>query len=528
MVEIKNLSMRFAKQALFENVNLSLKKGERYGLIGANGAGKSTFLKILSNEIEPSSGSMEFDAGVEFASLEQDQFAFENLSIMDAVMSANLRLFEAMKEKEKLYLSPEFTDEINERLSELELITAEEDPNYDAQTRCEKLLGALKIKDFNAPMSSLQSVDKFKVLLARLLFVNASVLFLDEPTNNLDLESIAWLENELLRHDGTLVVISHDRHFLNRICTRILDVDFQSIRDFSGNYDDWYMASTLLAKQAELKRDKALKDRAELESFIRRFSANASKAKQATSRQKALDKIEFEEIKVSSRRDPSIVFRTNREIGNEICEIKGVSKAYDKNLFENLELKFEKNDKIALIGASGVGKTTLAKIIAGLIKPDLGEIHLGATIEFGYFAQDTMSKISGEMKLYEWLMSEKHKDIDEIRKCLGRMLFSGAAQEKAVSSLSGGEKHRLMLAKLMLEKPNFLLLDEPDNHLDLEAIIALGEALYNFKGVALMISHDRELISAFANRIWHLEDGKLLDFRGSFDEFEKRSENAHL
>ncbi|TQR31272.1 ABC transporter ATP-binding protein [Campylobacter sp. MIT 99-7217] len=528
MVEVKNLTMRFGSHLLFENVNLSLKKGQRYGLIGANGAGKSTFLKILSGVLEASSGEIEFDAGIKKASLEQDQFAFEELSIIDAVLSANKRLFEALKEKEKLYESTEFTDEINERLSELELISAEEDPNYDAPTRCEKLLSSLKISDFNAPMKSLQNTDKVKVLLARLLFVGADVLFLDEPTNNLDLQSISWLENELLRHEGTLVVISHDRHFLNRICTRILDVDFKNIRDFAGNYDDWYMASTLLAKQAELKRERALKEKEELESFIRRFSANASKAKQATSRQKALAKIELEEIKISSRRDPSIVFRTNREIGNEICEIKELSKAFDKVLFENLNLKLEKNDKIALIGASGVGKTTLAKIIAGLQTPDSGAIHLGATIELGYFAQDTMNKINENVKLYEWLMSEKHKDLDEIRKCLGRMLFSGSDQEKMALSLSGGEKHRLMLSKLMLEKPNFLVLDEPDNHLDLEAIIALGEALYNFKGVAICISHDRELISSFANRIWLLENGKLEDFRGTYDEYLQGRENAHL
>ncbi|TQR40035.1 ABC transporter ATP-binding protein [Campylobacter sp. MIT 12-8780] len=519
MVEIRNLSMRFANQLLFENVNLTLKKGERYGLIGANGAGKSTFLKILSKELEASSGEIEFDAGLRVGVLKQDQFAFENYSIKDAVMCANDRLFKALKEKEKLYMSEEFTDEINERLSELEIITAEEDPNYDCETRCEKILSALKIKDFDAPMSSLQNADKFKVLLAQVLFLGADVLFLDEPTNNLDFETIAWLENELLKHEGTLVVISHDRHFLNRICTRILDVDFKQIRDFAGNYDDWYMASTLLAKQAELKRDKALAQKEELESFIRRFSANASKAKQATSRAKALAKLELEEIQISTRRDPSILFRPQREIGNEVLELKNISKSYDKPLFKDLNLKIEKNDKIALIGTNGVGKSTLAKIIASKLKADSGDIHLGATIELGYFTQDTSSVICENLKLYEWLMSEKFKDLDEIRKCLGRMLFSGNDQEKLASSLSGGEKHRLALAKLMLERPNFLLLDEPDNHLDLEAIIALGEALFNFKGVVLCISHDRELISAFANRIWHLKDGELIDFRGSFEEY---------
>lgn len=519
MVEIKNLTMRFANQLLFENVNLKLNRAERYGLIGANGAGKSTFLKILSGELEPSSGEVIFDEGLRIAVLNQNHFAFENYTIKDAVICANKRLFEALKEKEKLYQSEEFNDEVNQRLSELELITAEEDPNYDCELRCEKILSALKIKNINALMNTLQNADKFKVLLAQVLFLSADILFLDEPTNNLDLETISWLENELLRHKGTLVVISHDRHFLNRICSRILDVDFKQIRDFAGNYDDWYMASTLLAKQAELKRDKTLKEREELENFIRRFSANASKAKQATSRAKALEKLEFSEIKISSRRDPSIVFRTKRDIGNEILELKGISKAYEHNLFSNLELKIEKNDKIALIGANGVGKSTLAQIIAAQLKPDSGSVHLGATIELGYFPQDISNKICENLKLYEWLMSENFKDLDEIRKCLGRMLFSGLDQEKMVANLSGGEKHRLMLSKLMLERPNFLLLDEPDNHLDLESIIALGEALYCFKGVVLCISHDRELISSFANRIWHLKEGKILDFRGNYEEF---------
>lgn len=519
MVEVKNLNMRFGKQNLFEGVNLVLKKGERYGLIGANGAGKSTFLKILEGELDPTNGEVVIDPSLRVGVLGQDQFAYENYSVKDAVLLGNERLYKALKEKEKLYMSEEFTDEINDRLSHLELITAEEDPNYDAEIRCEKILSNLGIKDFDAPMSSLMSADKFKVLLAQVLFLNAEVLFLDEPTNNLDLEAISWLESTLVRHEGVLVVISHDRHFLNKICTRMLDVDLGKIRDFAGNYDDWYMAANLLVKQAELSRSKALKEKEELENFIRRFSANASKAKQATSRAKALAKLDISEIAVSSRRDPSILFRPLKNIGNEVLKLDNISKAYDEPLFENLELKLEKGDKIALIGPSGVGKSTLAKIIWGEVPADTGSVHFGATIEPSYFPQDSSNLIQEERRLYEWLSSEKFKDIDEIRKCLGRMLFSGAEQEKMAKDLSGGEKHRLMLSKLMLEKGNFLLLDEPDNHLDLESIIALGEALYNFSGVSICITHDRELISSFANRIWHLEGGKLLDFKGSYDEF---------
>lgn len=345
--------------------------------------------------------------------------------------------------------------------------------------------------------------------------------FLDEPTNNLDIEAISWLENELNHHIGTLVVISHDRHFLNRVCTDILDVDFKKIREFSGNYDDWYIASNLMNKKAQMERDKKLKEKEELEKFIARFSANASKAKQATSRQKRLDKLDISEVMTSSRREPSILFRPNREIGNELISLNEISKKFDKKvILDNFNFKLEKGDKVAIIGKNGVGKSTLCKIIMNEIAPDNGNVHIGATIELGYFAQDINNKLTSDLKLYEYLQDNKNKDLDEIRKCLGRMLFSGAEQEKSVKDLSGGEKHRVMLSKLMLIKPNLLILDEPNNHLDLEAIIALGEALYQFKGSAICVSHDRELIDAFANRILHLKgDGEIVDFRGTFEEY---------
>lgn len=521
MVEIKGLTQRFATSLLFEDVSLKLNRGNRYGLIGANGAGKSTFLKILSGEIEPSSGEIVVENGLRVGVLGQDQFAFEDFSLKDAVLYGNKRLYDAVKEKEKLYLSEEFTDEINERLSELELITAEEDPSYEYELRIEKILSSLGLSQYDMLMSELATSDKFKVLLAQVLFPKPDVLFLDEPTNNLDMDAIAWLESELNRHEGTLVVISHDRHFLNRVCTHILDVDFKKIREFSGNYDDWYMAANLIARQAEMERDKKLKEKEELEKFIARFSANASKARQATSRAKQLAKLDIAEIATSSRRDPSILFRINREIGNELIELKNVSKKFDdKVILKDFSFKLEKGDKLAIIGHNGVGKSTLAKIIMGELAPDSGSVHIGATIELGYFAQDTTSLINGELKLYEYLQDAKNKDIDEIRKCLGRMLFSGAEQEKAVGALSGGEKHRVRLAQLMLHRPNLLVMDEPNNHLDLEAIIALGEAFYRFDGSVICISHDRELIDAFANRILHLKgDGEVVDFRGSYEEY---------
>lgn len=526
MLEVKNLTQRFGQQLLFEDVNLKLNAHNRYGLIGANGAGKSTFLKILSGEVEHTSGDIVIENGKKVGVLGQDQFAFENFSIKDAVLYGNKRLYDAVKEKEKLYMSEEFTDEINERLSELEIISAEEDPTYEYETRIEKILSSLGFDSFDKLMSEVESSDKFKVLLAQVLFPKPDILFLDEPTNNLDLDAIAWLERELINHEGTLVVISHDRHFLNRVCTHILDVDFKRIREFVGNYDDWYIAANLISRQAEMERDKKLKEKEELEKFIARFSANASKAKQATSRAKQLEKLDIAEIAVSSRRDPSILFRTNREIGNELIELTNLNKSFDdKIILKDFNFKMNKGDKVAIIGSNGVGKSTLCKIIMGEMPADSGKIHIGATIELGYFAQDSSNKISGNLKLYEWLQDSKNKDLDEIRKCLGRMLFSGLEQEKELSSLSGGEKHRLMLSKLMLQRANLLVLDEPNNHLDLEAIIALGEALYNFSGSCICVSHDRELIDAFANRILHLKgNGEIIDFKGTYEEYRESCE----
>ncbi|CDF64413.1 ABC transporter ATP-binding protein [Campylobacter fetus subsp. venerealis str. 84-112] len=520
-MEVKSLTQRFGQQLLFEDVNLKFNAHNRYGLIGANGAGKSTFLKILSGETDYTSGEIVIENGKKVGVLGQDQFAFESFTLKDAVLYGNKRLYDAVKEKEKLYMSEEFSDEVNERLSELEIISAEEDPTYEYETRIEKILSSLGLYNFDKLMSEVESSDKFKVLLAQVLFPKPDILFLDEPTNNLDLDAISWLERELINHEGTLVVISHDRHFLNRVCTHILDVDFKQIREFVGNYDDWYIAANLMSRQAEMERSKLLKEKEELEKFIARFSANASKAKQATSRSKQLEKLQIGEIKTSSRRDPSILFRTNREIGNELIELSNLNKSFeDKIILKDFNFKMNKGDKVAIIGSNGVGKSTLCKIIMGELAAQSGKVHIGATIELGYFAQDSSNKITGNLKLYEWLQDAKNKDLDEIRKCLGRMLFSGLEQEKEVGSLSGGEKHRLMLSKLMLQRANVLVLDEPNNHLDLEAIIALGESLYNFSGACICVSHDRELIDAFANRILHIKgNGDIVDFKGTYEEY---------
>ncbi len=534
MVTVNNLIMRFGSRVLFQDINLKLDRHKRYGLIGANGAGKTTFLKILSGQIDEYEGDINIENGLKVGVLGQNQFAFEDFTIMDAVLYGNKRLYDAIKEKEVLYATGDFEDDaVNERLAELEVISVEEDPTYEYDVNIAKILENVGIpaSKHHDLMSSLDSADKFKVLLAQVLYPRPDVLFLDEPTNNLDIETISWLEDELQRHEGTMVVISHDRHFLNAVVTNILDVDYQKIREFTGNFDDWYIAANVIAQQNELDNAKKEKEKEQLEAFVRRFSANASKAKQATSRQKQLDKLVIEDIKPSSRRDPSIVFKAKREMGDEALEIVGINHSYgDKEVLKDVNLKFVPGEKVALIGPNGAGKTTLLKIIMEEMKPDSGEVHWGATIENSYFPQDTADTINGDGTLYDWLRAfDPKRDIAEIRNCLGRMLFNGEQQEKSVVSISGGEKHRMMLSKMMLEGGNFLVLDEPSNHLDLEAIVALGEALLSFKGNVICVSHDRELLDAFASRIIEINaDGSITDFKGSYEEYAEAKENGRV
>jgi ATPase subunit of ABC transporter with duplicated ATPase domains len=523
LVKVVNLKKAFGPRVLFQDVNLSLDTGKRYGLIGANGAGKTTFLKMLSGQEDITEGEVQVQTGKKFGVLSQNQFAFEEYTLADAVLYGNKRLYDAIKEKEKLYME-EYTDEIGERLGELEMVCVEEDPTYEYDIKITKILESLGFpaSTHHELMSTLTGGDKFKVLLAQVLFPKPDILYLDEPTNNLDMKTISWLENQLQHHDGTLVVISHDRHFLNAVCTHILDVDFKQVREFTGNYDDWYIASTVIAKQQQAEHDKKQKEKAELEAFVARFSANASKAKQATSRQKQLDKLDIQAISVSSRRDPSIVFKQEKPISKEILEIKNISKSYDgEQVLNDISFMMEKKDKIALIGANGVGKTTLCKILMDEVQPDAGEVKWGATATVSYFPQNTTDIIKGDITLYDWLRDfDRQADIGEIRNCLGRMLFNGQEQEKSVINCSGGEKHRMMLSKIMLEKRNFLLLDEPTNHLDLEAIIALGEGLREYDGNVICVSHDRELLDAFATRIIEIQaDGTIIDFDGTYEEY---------
>lgn len=530
MLTTVNIIQRYGKRVLFNKINITLDINKRYGLIGANGSGKSTFIKILSGEIEPTDGEIKIQPNLKLGVLGQNQYAFEDFTLVDAVLYGNKKLFNATKEKEKLYLNADFEDEkVNAKLSQLEMICANEDPTYESDVKIEKLLTSLgfPIENHNTLMMELTGGDKFKILLAQVLFLKPDVLLLDEPTNNLDIEIINWLENELKRHEGTLVVISHDRHFINNVVTHILDLDFSNIREFSGNYDDWYIAANLISKQANADRGKALKEKYELEKFIARFSANASKAKQATSRQKRLDKLDIKSIQISSRRDPSIQFKPYREAGNEILEVNKLSKSYDEqSILNKISFKVEKNDKIALIGENGIGKTTLLKILANEIKKDSGDFKWGQTINMSYFPQNTTDVIKGDNSLYGWIQEHNFKwHIDDIRKCLGRMLFNGEEQEKKVDDCSGGEKHRIMLSKIMMDNSNFLLLDEPNNHLDLEAIISLGEALHNYTGSVICVSHDREFIDAFANRIIKIDKyGKIINFYGNYELFIESSQ----
>jgi len=529
MVKIVNLKKAFGPRVLFSDINLTLNSGKRYGLIGANGAGKTTFLKMLSGEEEITEGEVQIQSGKKVGVLKQNQFEFDDYSLFDTVLMGNKKLYDAIKEKEKLYME-EYTDEIGERLGELEIICCEEDPTYEYDVKITKILESLGFpaSQHNDLMSTLTGGDKFKVLLAQVLYPKPDILFLDEPTNNLDIQTISWLENQLKHHEGTMVVISHDRHFLNAVCTHILDVDFKKIREFTGTYDDWYIASTIIAKQAQADFNKKQKEKEELEAFVRRFSANASKAKQATSRQKQLEKLNIQAIEVSSRRDPSIVFKQEKPISKEILEVKNISKSYDgETVLKDINFMVNKGDKIALIGANGVGKTTLCEILMEHIKPDSGEVKWGATATVSYFPQNTTDLISGDIILYDWLRDfDRDADISEIRNCLGRMLFNGQEQEKSIKNCSGGEKHRMMLSKIMLEKRNFLLLDEPTNHLDLEAIIALGEGLLAYGGNCIVVSHDRELLDVFANRIIEIqEDGTIVDFDGTYEEYITFKEN---
>lgn len=526
MLQVNNVSLRFDKKVLFEDVNLKFISGNCYGIIGANGAGKSTFLKLLTGEIDTTTGSISVSSDERISILKQDHYEYDDMRVLDVVIMGNDRLYKIMKEKEELYSHSEFSEEDGYRLADLEAEFLDMD-GWNAENDAAILLTNLGVSDkyFDKDMKDISVKLRVKVMLASALFGNPDILLLDEPTNSLDLDAINWLEEFLINYPNTVIVVSHDRHFLNKVCTHIVDIDYGKMKMYIGNYDFWYQSSELALKQmkdANKKKEEKIK---ELQEFIARFSANASKSKQATSRKKMLEKIELEEIVPSSRKYPYIDFPITKNIGKEVLKVDNLSKEVDgKRILNNISFTVLRGDKIAVISNNDLAKTTLFEILAGNIKSDEGEVVFGKTIDVGYLPQDNSSYFERDKNILEWLSQFYRVDDDtHLRSFLGRMLFSGEDVFKKVSVLSGGEKARCMLSKLMLEEPNFLILDEPTNHLDLESITSLNKGLEKFGGELILTSRDHELNQTVCNRIIEiLDDGSIVDRRMTFDEYYER------
>lgn len=525
MITVQNVSLRYGKRVLFDEVNIKFVPGNCYGIIGANGAGKSTFLKILSGEIEPQTGHVSLDPGERLAVLKQDQFQFDQYTVMDTVILGHQRLYQIMKEREAIYEKADFTDEDGEKAAELEAEFADLN-GWEAESEAAQILSGLGVAEslHYAKMEDLNANDKVKVLLAQALFGNPDVLLLDEPTNNLDIETVIWLENFLANFKNTVIVVSHDRHFLDEVCTHIVDIDFSKVQLYAGNYTFWYESSQLALKQKLDANKKAEEKRKELEDFIRRFSANASKSKQATSRAKLLEKLTIEDIKPSSRKYPYIAFKPEREVGDQILHIEGLSKKGEDGtqLFTNLTFRVNPGDKIAFVGKNVLAISALFDILAGEAKPDAGNFNWGITITTSYFPKDPSAFFNTDLNLVDWLRQfSTEKDESFIRGFLGRMLFSGEESLKKASVLSGGEKVRCMLSKMMLSGANTLILDDPTNHLDLESITALNNGMLDFTGNILFYSHDHQIIQTVANRIIEIGPSGMLDKLMTYDEYLK-------
>ncbi|TFE03334.1 ABC-F family ATP-binding cassette domain-containing protein [Jeotgalibacillus sp. R-1-5s-1] len=524
MIQVSDVSLRFGDRKLFEDVNIKFTPGNCYGLIGANGAGKSTFLKILSGEIESQTGNVSMGPNERLAVLKQNHFEYEEEEVLNVVLMGHARLYEVMQEKNAIYMKEDFTDEDGIKAAELEGEFAELN-GWEAESEAAILLQGLGIgeESFNKKMVELTGSEKVKVLLAQALFGKPDVLLLDEPTNGLDIQAIQWLEDFLINFENTVIVVSHDRHFLNTVCTHIADLDFSKIQIYVGNYDFWYESSQLAQRMMSDQNRKKEEKIKELQAFIARFSANASKSKQATSRKKMLDKISLDDIKPSSRKYPFVNFELEREIGNDVLQVKDISKTIDGvKVLDNVSFTMNKDDKIALVGTDEIAKTTLMRILMGEIEPDSGSFKWGVTTSQSYFPHDNSEYFQGqESDLVDWLRQYSPDDESEtfLRGFLGRMLFSGEEVRKKPSVLSGGEKVRCMLSRMMLKKANVLLLDEPTNHLDLESITALNNGLINFKGAMIFTSHDHQFVQTIANRIIDITDGKIIDKQLTYDEF---------
>ena len=530
MIAANNVTLRIGKKALFEDVNIKFTEGNCYGLIGANGAGKSTFLKILSGQLETTKGDISITPGQRLSVLEQDHFKYDEYTVLDTVIMGNQRLYDIMKEKEAIYMKEDFTEEDGIRASELEAEFAEMD-GWEAESDAASLLNGLGIGTelHYSQMSTLTGSEKVKVLLARALFGNPDILLLDEPTNHLDLDAIEWLEEFLINFNNTVIVVSHDRYFLNKVCTHTADIDYGKIQLYAGNYDFWYESSQLLIKQmkeANRKKEEKIK---ELQEFISRFSANASKSKQATSRKRALEKIQLDEMRPSSRKYPYIDFRPNRDIGNEVLMVEGLSKTIDgEKVLDNITFTLGREDKVAFVGGNELAKTTLFQILMGEIEPDEGTYKWGITTSQAYFPKDPTNEFNNDYTIADWLMSYSPvDDITYVRGFLGRMLFAGEDGVKEVKVLSGGEKVRCLLSKMMISGANCLVLDEPTNHLDMESITALNNGLIKFPGVAMFACHDHQFVQTTANRIIEiLPNGSIVDKITTYDEYLASDEMA--
>lgn len=522
MLQVNNLTLSFGKRILFKDVNIKFRPGNCYGLIGANGAGKSTFLKILSGEIEQTSGDVQVDKNERIAILSQDQFAFDEFEVIDTVIMGHRQLYDVLNERNEIYAKDDFTDEDGLRASELEELV-EKFSGYDAESEASVLLKGLGVDDslHKKKMKELESGDKVKVLLAQALFGNPAILLLDEPTNNLDIESVAWLEEYLIDFKNTVIVVSHDRHFLNNVCTHIADIDFGMISVYTGNYSFWIEASELALQQKRDENKKTEDKRKELKSFIERFSSNASKARQATSRKKLLEKLTLEDIKPSSRKYPFIEFKPSRECGKIILEIDDLCKKIDGiDIIKDLTLRVEKDDKIVFLAWSHIVQTTLFRIITGEIEQDSGKFRWGETISRSYFPKENSSYFDTDMSVLQWIKQfTEVRDESYARGFLGRMLFTQDESLKSLSVLSGGERVRCMLSRMMLSGANVIILDEPTNHLDLEAITSLNKALIKYPEVVLFTSHDHEFVETVANRIIEITPEGIIDRRMSFDEY---------
>ena len=529
MLISNNITMQFGSKPLFENISVKFGGGNRYGLIGANGCGKSTLMKILGGDLVPSGGNVFLDPNERLGKLRQDQFAFENYTVIDTVIMGHTELWDVKSERDRIYALPEMTEEEGYKVADLEVVYGEMD-GYSAESRAgELLLGVgIPVEQHYGLMSEIAPGWKLRVLLAQALFSNPDILLLDEPTNNLDIDTIRWLETVLNERNSTMIIISHDRHFLNMVCTHMADLDYGELRVYPGNYDEYMTAATQARERLMSDNAKKKAQISELQSFVSRFSANASKSKQATSRARQIDKIKLDEIKASSRQNPFIRFEQDKKLFRNALEIDGLSKGFDNGpLFKNLRMLLEVGDKLAVLGTNGVGKSTLLKTLVGELQPDTGFAKWSENANIGYYAQDHESEFAEDLTLFDWMSQWKQPNDDEqvVRGYLGRLLFSQDDIKKSVKVLSGGEKGRMLFGKLMMQRPNILVIDEPTNHMDMESIDALNMALEMYEGTLIFVSHDREFVSSLATRILEITPTKTIDFSGNYEDY-LRSQGA--